>query len=415
MSNISGLLGTAGGFKGTGVDAPTNVTDPGQIAQSYAGTQNSMQAQQQLLQALQAQNALGNQSQVYNQMQGVVSGTGPNPAQAMLAQATGQNVQNQAALMAGQRGASGNVGLMARQNAQIGAGLQQQAAGQGATLQANQSLGALQAAGQMANTQANQQVGQTNANAAAQLQEQGNLMGAQANTNRINAGLVGDTASQQAAVGGGALSGAGSAMAAFAGGGVVGDPNQAQDQSQGQPKSGFGQYLKAMSNGNGNQGKQSLAPIQQGMNNFGAGLGKMIASWGNGPSGSATNRTDDQTQQDYLDADTALATHPGDGIGPQTQAQSLAGTEVQLPADNTDAFAKGGAVGNMLKAGGKVPGKPPVPGAVNTSKNDTVPALLSAGEVVLPRSVTQSSDPVNAAAQFMAALIKKQQMSRKAA
>lgn len=414
MSNISSLLGTAGGFKGTGVDGPQNPTNQGQIDQAYAGTQNTLQGQQALLQALQAQNALGNQSQVYNQLQGVVNGVGPNPAQTMLQQSTGQNVANQAALMAGQRGAGANVGLMARQNAQLGSGIQQQAAGQGATLQANQSLNALNSAGQMASTQANQQIGQMNANTAANLQEQGNLFGAQNNINQVNSRLIEGNSQQQESALGGSMSGAGSAMAAFAGGGVVGDPNQ----PQGQPKSSFGQYLQSMSNGNGNQGQRSLAPMQKGMNSFGAGLGKMIANW-SGPAGSAVNRSDDQTQQDYLDADVALGTHPGDEIGPQTEPQALAGTEVQMPADNSnflnETFAKGGSVGSKLKAGGKVPGKPRVGGTVNTYKNDTVAAALSPGEVVLPRSVTQSKDPVNAAAQFMAALIKKQQMSKRAA
>src|ERR1700679_261280 len=118
MSNISGLVGTAGGFKGTGVSGPNTAVSQGQIDQSY----------QQNQQALQGQNGLGNQSQVYGQLQGVANGTGPNPAQAQLAQATGANTANQAALMAGQRGSAANVGLLARQAAQQGAANQQAAA-----------------------------------------------------------------------------------------------------------------------------------------------------------------------------------------------------------------------------------------------------------------------------------------------
>lgn len=79
-----------------------------------------------------------------NQLQNQANGQGPNPAQAALNQATGQNVSNQAALMAGQRGASANPGLIARQAAQQGAAIQQNAVGQSATLQAQQQLAAQQ-------------------------------------------------------------------------------------------------------------------------------------------------------------------------------------------------------------------------------------------------------------------------------
>lgn len=54
----------------------------------------------------------------------------------------------------------------------------------------------------------------------------------------------------------------------------------------------------------------------------------------------------------------------------------------------------GGIGGSTLAAGGPVPGKAAVAG--DSSKNDTVPAMLSPGEVVLPRSV--ADDPEKASA-----------------
>lgn len=93
------------------------------------------------------QNTYASQGNTLDQLQGIANGTGPNPAQAALNQATGQNVANQAALMAGQRGAGANVGLMARQASQQGAATQQQAAGQSATMQAQQQLNAIGAMG----------------------------------------------------------------------------------------------------------------------------------------------------------------------------------------------------------------------------------------------------------------------------
>src|SRR5271165_2611948 len=120
MGGISGMLGLAGGASGTGFAGPAqaNLTTPVTADQANAAQQaslNAIQQQQNFLNQVQAQNGLGNQTSVYNQLQNVASGTGPNPAQAQLAQATAANTANQAALMAGQRGSSANAGLLARQ------------------------------------------------------------------------------------------------------------------------------------------------------------------------------------------------------------------------------------------------------------------------------------------------------------
>lgn len=196
MSAITGLLGLGGGPGGTSANI-VNPTNAGQIEGAYTGTEGALAAQNNLLTALQGQNGLGNQSQVYGQLQGVANGTGPNPALAALRQQTGQNVNNQAALAAGQRGAAANPALIARQAAQTGANTQQQAVGQGATLQANQSLNALTAAGNLANTQAGQQIGQVNANQSAQQGEQGQLLGAQQGYNSAQAGIASAQAAAQ--------------------------------------------------------------------------------------------------------------------------------------------------------------------------------------------------------------------------
>lgn len=166
-------------------------TTAGQATDAYGNAQSGLTQQQLLINQLNAQNGIGNQNSVYNQLQGVTNGTGPNPAQAMLNQSTGQNVANQAALMAGQRGAGANVGLLARQAAETGANTQQNAVGQAATLQANQSLNALGQQSGIANNQASNQIGAVgNYNTAAQ-GEQGQLLGsinAQNNANVANTG-----------------------------------------------------------------------------------------------------------------------------------------------------------------------------------------------------------------------------------
>lgn len=181
-------LNTQDQFQATAapIQAGTNAQ---QLNTAYGQAQQGISAQGQFMNQLGAQNGIGNQANVYNQYQGIANGTGPNPAQALLHQQTGQNVANQAALMAGQRGASSNVGLMARQAAQQGAATQQQAVGQGATQQANQSLSALGQMGQIAGNQINQQ-GQaiTGYNTATQ-NEQNALQGANSNYNNSMVGM----------------------------------------------------------------------------------------------------------------------------------------------------------------------------------------------------------------------------------
>lgn len=156
------------------------------------------------------QNLANQQAGTAQQYQNIANGTGPNPAMAALNQATGTNVANQAALMAGQRGAGANVGLLARQAAQQGANTQQQAVGQGATMQAQQQLGALsgltaqqqaqaatqQAIGGLGTTQVGQQAGLLGQNAGVASGLTGQALGAAAQNASIGAGLTGQAQNQ---------------------------------------------------------------------------------------------------------------------------------------------------------------------------------------------------------------------------
>jgi len=72
-------------------------------------------------------------------------------------------------------------------------------------------------------------------------------------------------------------------------------------------------------------------------------------------------------------------------------------------AVNMGGAAHGGEAPDY-REGGHVPGKAAVEG--DSAQNDTVHAILSPGEVVLPRSVTKSDDPEGRAAEFMRALQK---------
>lgn len=364
MANISGLLGTAGGFKGTGVDAPdeTQFVNGRQTNDAYNNVQASMEQQKAFLAALNGQNALGNQGQVYGQLQGVVNGQGPNPAMAMLNQATGNNIANQGAMMAGQRGASGNVGMMARLAAQQGANTQQQAIGQGASLQAQQGLNALTSAGNMANTQVSNLMGQINQNVQSQQGTQANLLGGalhgQQAMNSNRTALIGGTAQQQAAVGGGAMSGAGAALA-MAGGGevspaIVAPMAAPQAMSTNGPQSMLGKSLAGMGSS-----MSSQDPLTQGMTDLGKGIGTYVSNHRSQPS------------------------------MPTTQGPMMAGGAGDMPSGDVMAASKGGPV----------PGTPKV--NRDSYANDTVPAKLSPGEIVLPLHITQSPNAPEMAAQFV--------------
>lgn len=357
VNTVGQMVGMGGGSGGTGF-SPSNGTSQGQLQTAWQGSQDAMQGQQALLTALQGQNGIQNQSNVYNQLQNVASGNGPNPAQAMLNQATGQNVANQAALMAGQRGASANPGLMARQAAMQGANIQQQAAGQGATMQAQQALNALSAAGTQANTMAGQQIAQANQNAVSQQNEQGILQGANSNYSNNQTTLGNTRMGQQGQAIGGLLSGAGAGGQMLSGGSglqaVSGMAEGGQVPSTMGPQSSIGQYLMS------------------------------------------------QAQQQS--ADQVIHSQP------QPAQKSSGGGGAQLAQLAMMFASQGGNVGSKLKAGGHVPGQAKMSG--DNLKNDTVHAMLSPGEIVIPRSVLQGKDPARGAAEFVAQVMAKKKVKK---
>lgn len=335
---------------------------------------NALQDQSDLMRALTG--GINNQNQVYNQEQGTLgtlnnlaSGVGPNPAQTMLNTNTGNNIANQAALMAGQRGTGANVGLIGRQIAQQGAGIQQNAVGQAATLQAQQQLAAIQAQqeqerqlGQLAGTQVGQQIGATGnynqfaeGNQGALLNALGgynsNLVGSQSSVNSANSGMAQTNANNSAKQIGGLLGNLPMVGSVFAGaeGGEADAPIP----------------NVADSGGSSSSGAESLA-----------GLIPLIAAAAKG--GEAVD-------------------------GKEMLARALSKREFP---DHLKAVAQiyhpkvlKMACGGMAE-GAIVPGNPKVPGK-NTLKNDVVPAMLTPKEIVLPLSVTQSKNPGEAAKAFV--------------
>lgn len=449
---LSGMIGQGGGAAGTGFAAPeaaniqqgTNVAD---VQGAQAGAANSLASQQALLAALQGQNGLGQQNAVAQQqnalnsqlnaangigtqnaaiqgLQGaagmygnIAQGRGPNPAQAALNQNTGQNVANQAALMAGQRGAGSNVGLMARQAAQQGAATQQQAVGQGATLQAQQQIAGLQgltganqamgglgtsqlaaqqaqqaALANQANLVAGQQIAGTTANTQANLANQQQMQGAlqginqsnvanQGNINTANAGLAQTQLGNQAQVMGGLGQGIGAVAGLMAKGGEVkmADGGDAQVPLV-QPVSSQ-QFFQA--------GPQAAGPTSA--------FGQFMSGWESSP----TNTGDEaaaQADRDEKDKKSMKA----DNSPPLTK-----GVSSMIKGIGGAAMA---AKGGLASSGGHVKAKDASQKAVkggDSYSNDKVPAKLSEGEIVIPRSVTMGKDPIGGSAEFVRKVLAK--------
>lgn len=250
-----------------------------------------------------------NQAQVYQQQQSLANqllaqSQGKGPGQTLVAQQAGQNAAQQGALMASQRGASGNAGLIGRQSAMAGAQGNQQALNTqaGLSLQSQSALQQQQAsmANQSIQAQSVLQGGQAAQNSAI---TQGSL-GVQG----INSGVQAANAKTTAGIFGGISNAGGGMMSMLNKGGIAG-----------------------MADG----GAASGAPIND---NIG------------------------------------IANYSAPGIG--------------LPTTVSANYSSGGPVsfGQML-SGGHVPGQAIVAG--DAKKNDTVPTMLSPGEDVIPRSITQ--------------------------
>lgn len=424
MSFISDIFS---GSKGSGFQAqsagPINYINAEGINAAGQPARDTIKGYQDFVNAVQAQNGLQNQSNVFNQLQGVANGTGPNPAQAMLNQATGANVANQAALMASQRGVGANPGLIARQAAQQGANTQQQAVGQGATMQANQSLNAL---GQLANV-SGQQAGQLQAaqsglgaltqnNLATNLsaidaQNRANISNAQ-QQNQSNSAVAQQNAKGQGNLLGGAINGIGSVLG-LAEGGEVPDPlNDLPDATKtlklGKPVSKMAQALLNPSDSSGSEGPQDSmsqagdtigSGIGQGLSAIGSGIGQGINSlFSSKQTGGSGNSI---TSGSAGPAMTMMAAKGG------KVAAKVSPGEIYLSPDK----AKKVAQGKMSPlAGERIPGKAKVQG--DSYDNDTVSKTLKEGGVVVPRSKALGSDVERKAADFVAAVLSRSKLGK---
>jgi hypothetical protein len=301
-------------------------------------------------------------------------------AEKQLANTTGQNVAMQQGLMGSQRGANANPALMARQAARQGGSMQQQASGQAAVLRAGEQLEAQKQLQQQQQMMGNQSI-----------QAQSGLMGALAAQNatgvqaqlgaqNINANVYGQNAQQAGNIFGGAMNAIGSMMGmGMAGGGQV----------PGYYDGGITQYATAPSQ------MPALVPYQS---------QKAVAIFDKGGKNKNNSPPPRETvgEAGPWELGGGMAGGPGDTEG----MPSMNTDPISMPSMGIDTMmaAQGGAVpfSTALVQGGYVPGQAQVQG--DSQKNDLIPAMLSPGEIVLPRSVTKSANPDKAAVEFLQAL-----------
>lgn len=383
MGNVAGMLGMGGGAGGSGFDVDkAHVAEAVGLDQTNAAQQASLNAltqQQNFLNAVQAQNGLGNQSTVFNNLANTAAGVGPNPAQAMLANATGDNIANQAALMAGQRGAAANPALMARQAAMQGANIQQQSIGQNAALQANQRLGALGQMGNIANQQAAQYGAAVQGNTGANQNQQNMLLNqissqnnanvsAQNSVNQANSQMAQANMGAQGNIFGNLLGAAGTVV-----GGIYGGPVGA----------GLGGKLGSAVGGGMQKGSASA---------FAEG-GDVKPAVPAGPRSSVAQ---------YLCNGGMMKMAEGG----QVPAMVSPG-EVYLPPKDVQKVAQGA---DPIATGEKIPGKPVYPG--NDYRNDVVPKTLKEGGIVIPNEVLQKPNAHWEAMRFVHAVLKKNKLGQ---
>jgi hypothetical protein len=357
------------------------------------------------------QGAVGNLQQVYGQQQAQnqqlqqeAAGGGPGAAiaQAKLREATEQNIAQGQAAAAGAKGT--DVAEASRNAVDVAANANQTAAGQAAVLGSQYQLGAEQALAQGLGQQAQTAgaigqlgMGQYGAAGGQGLQALGTMGGlnqAQAalatqaalgtqgqniqlalgqgeqnlQAQGINAGVAAQNANTSSGLIGGLLSGVGSFLGMGGGGG--GGASAAAAAKGGEVVEGGvrgpgvgephlwvgGDLVPDFTRGVGAGGSYA-----SGLSSLGKDLGAMAK-------GKPANQPDTANYQQ----------------------DALAAMGQPMPEEG---FARGGRVPRMdMRGGGHVPGKPRVSG--DSIKNDVVPAMLSPGEVVIPR--TKARDPEKA-------------------
>lgn len=369
--DVGGSVAALGGDLGPLLGMNTySASGPTGIDQKNLANQSDMQYGQQ-------QDVYGQQQGLSNQLLAQTQGQGPG--QQMVNQQASQLGAQQAATMASARGANVNPALAARQAAMMGQQGQQQALNSQAALQL-QSQSAL----------AQQQAQMANQSLQGRSITQG-AIGAQNNAvqqaQATNAQISAQNAKQSGGIFGNLMGGLSSAL-----GGLFHDGGQVPSSANisGIPNYSYQHDTQKLAMGGP---VDSFLPPPQ---------NPIIGIPSYGP-------MQIQPMKDYDTAeyDPESASKAGGQLGKFMKSSMSSGAPAAgggaMPAM---AVANGGQIpfGQML-AGGNVQGQAQVQG--DSADNDTVPTMLSPGEIVIPRSIAQAPDAEKKAAEFIAHLKKK--------
>lgn len=407
MSFIGGLFSGSQGANWQ----PEAAATPEQAQELYRQQQEALARQRAFTQALAGQTpeAIQAQKDLLSQISGRVAGTaGPSVAERQMAEATGQGIAGVGAALAGQRGASQNVGLTGRNIATAGAQALQQAAAQGSTLRAQEQIAAQQQLAGLTGQQLGQVQTAQQAEASQAQAQQNALQQAIANRNALMQAMAGGKQEFQAGLIGGLLGAGATAVKGMARGGEVKDDDEKEDftsalsknLSQGmQPKSRMGQagMTAGSAIGGYTQALMEKAPKV---------LGKPSGGYAGANLGVSTEMP--QMINPVASAQNIAAFKPGLAKGGKVPAMVSPG-EKYLPPEEVEKVKRGEK--EPVSAGRTIPGQAKVKG--DSLKNDTVPMTLEEGGIVIPRSVMQSKDPAEQARKFVAAVVAKQKSKRK--
>lgn len=372
-----------------------------------------------------AQGTQAQQQELINQLMAQGRGEGPNPALAQLNMTRDQNAAQAAGFAASQRGL--NPALAARMASQNVAQGNQQAAGQAALMSAQQQLAAQGQAGQLIGNQAQQQAAQAQAISQQRLAQQqaaagmfGNqqqMLGQQAineaqqkanlegmrtqadlayqkqifdlynSANAINAGVASQNAATSGQYGMAAMSGlssmAGKAAAGMYEGGEVQNPfaHAIAQKVKGYAMGGDIQPIPSYSFDQGlSQGFQDTNPMNIYQLQKAEALGDIAKA------GQEMRKNMASIGTDYGAKIKGMLSVSGNNVGDFNPG---------VPSDIA-----------IASDGGKIDGKAKVQG--DSPKNDTVPAMLSPGEIVIPRSKVE--DP-QAAHRFLDEVMSQNKMA----
>jgi hypothetical protein len=357
-------------------------------------TQNNFQAQ-----APTSVGAVGSQqAQLAGELANESAGNGPNPAQMQYLQNTNNIANQQAQSYASNRAL--NPGLAARMAGNTGASLESNAANVAGQQQAEQQLAAQQ---QYGNLTGQEQQGALSAQAINAQISQNNANSVNATEGGIFGGLSGTTALGSLGKAKGGL------VKKMATGGTITSPyapnlsnanflpgGKPGKQKTSSPKGGLGGQSSDYANG------FTDAQINSG------GIGGLGAS---DAGGAAAGDAAAGGIASDAGAAVALAAKGGQIHKYPDHVQKIA--EVFHPEHPWEKYPK---IASMEATGGKVKALAPKEKAVkknNSYANDKVPAMLSEGEIVLPRSVTTHPMAPEKAAEFVAKTLAKRKLVKK--